>query len=222
MTRPMSAGITAGIVATVLIGAILFASAGRWDLPFFWAYLAVFTASSVAAGFVMDPGLVQERLWPGPGAEDRLSTFAFLPVAVGQYVVAGLDVGRFHWSDTVPQALRLVGLLAVAVAVAVSMWAVSVNPFFSSVIRIQTERGHHVVTDGPYRFVRHPGYAVAPFLLIGTGLALGSWLAALIGVVMMAFVVQRTVREDHLLHEQLPGYAAYAHKVRYRLVPGVW
>jgi protein-S-isoprenylcysteine O-methyltransferase Ste14 len=131
-------------------------------------------------------------------------------------------VGRFHWSDTVPLVVQVIGLLATAAALAVTTWASAVNRLFSSVIRIQTERGHHVITSGPYRFVRHPAYAVSPLLFVGSGLALGSWLAALIGVLLVLPVLRRTAQEDRILRERLEGYAAYARKVRYRLFPGVW
>ena len=131
-------------------------------------------------------------------------------------------MGHFHWADSVPLALQVLGLLAVAAAMAVMMWAVAVNRFFSSVIRIQADRGHHLVTTGPYRYVRHPAYACSPGLFIGGGLALGSWLAALLGLLMVLPILVRTAREDRTLHDQLDGYAAYAQRVRYRLLPGVW
>jgi protein-S-isoprenylcysteine O-methyltransferase Ste14 len=90
------------------------------------------------------------------------------------------------------------------------------------VIRIQTDRGHRLVTSGPYAYVRHPAYAVAPLLLVGGGVVLGSWLAALFGFPMVLPILRRTVREDRVLRERLAGYAAYAEKVRYRLLPRVW
>ena len=89
-------------------------------------------------------------------------------------------------------------------------------------IRIQTNRGHRLVTSGPYRFVRHPAYAAAPFLFVGGGLALGSWLAVLESVLLIVPLLRRTAQEDRLLRAQLAGYADYARKVRYRLLPGVW
>jgi protein-S-isoprenylcysteine O-methyltransferase Ste14 len=170
----------------------------------------------------VDPTLIKERFRPGPGGKDYTTAIVFLLLAPGQFVVAALDVGRFHWSDTVPPAVQVIGLLATAAAMAVMVWASAVNRFFSSVIRIQTDRGHRVVTGGPYRFVRHPAYAVAPFLFVGTGLALGSWLATLIGALLVIPVLRRTVREDRVLREELDGYAAYARKVCYRWLPGVW
>jgi protein-S-isoprenylcysteine O-methyltransferase Ste14 len=141
---------------------------------------------------------------------------------LGQSLVAGLDVGRLHWSDGVPPAVQGAALLAVAAALAVVVWAMAVNRFFSSVIRIQTERGHHLVTSGPYRYVRHPAYAACPFLMVGSGLALGSWLAALIGLLLVLPVLRRAALEDRVLREQLEGYGAYARQVRYRMFPGVW
>jgi protein-S-isoprenylcysteine O-methyltransferase Ste14 len=145
-----------------------------------------------------------------------------IPLWMGRYIVAGLDVGRFHWSDDVPLPVQAVALAVMAAALAFAVWAVAVNRFFSSVVRIQTDRGHHLITSGPYRFVRHPGYAAFTFIFAGGGLALGSWLAALIGLATFLPLLWRTVQEDRFLGEQLEGYAAYAQKVRYRLFPGVW
>src|SRR5262249_48234510 len=145
---------------------------------------------------VMDPTLVAERLHPGPGGQDYPLTIAMLLLGIDQYVVAGLDVGRFHWSDTVAPRAQAIALLVVGAALAVETWAVAVNRFFSSVIRLQTDRGHHVITSGPYRYVRHPGYAAMPFLLVGTGVVLGSWLAAAIGGLLSAGILRRTARED--------------------------
>jgi protein-S-isoprenylcysteine O-methyltransferase Ste14 len=222
VTRIVVLSIVGSVSFMVLMGAVLFLCAGQCDLPFFWAYLDIWTASALIGPFLVDPGLIRERLRPGPGGQDYVTAFALTPLWLGQWVVAGLDVGRYHWSDTVPLALQVAGLLATAAGVAVVVWAMAVNPFFSSVIRIQTDRGHYLVRTGPYRYVRHPAYAVWPFLAIGGGLALGSWLAALIGVPLALPLVWRAAREDRLLREQLEGYAGYAEEVRYRLFPGLW
>jgi protein-S-isoprenylcysteine O-methyltransferase Ste14 len=216
------AGLLGGLAVVTFLGALLFGCAGRFDLPMFWAYLGVWTASVLVSIWLVDPTLITERMRPGPGAKDYGLTLAFLPLSVGQFIVAGLDVGRFHWSDSVPPVVQAIGLLAVGAALAVFVWASVVNRFFSSVIRIQTERGHRVITSGPYRVVRHPAYAVAPLLFVGTGLALGSWLAALAGLPLELFVLRRTIHEDRVLRQELEGYAAYAQRVRYRLIPGVW
>jgi protein-S-isoprenylcysteine O-methyltransferase Ste14 len=222
MSRPVVLGLLGGIATLAVFGAILFGCAGRWDLPWFWAYLGVWAASMVVGIFAADPTLIAERMRPGPGGKDYVTAYALTPLFLGQLVVAGLDVGRFHWSDTVLPGLRVAALVAMIAGMAVLLWAEAVNRFFSPVIRIQTERGHHVITAGPYRYIRHPGYAATPFLFAGGGLALGSWLAALLGLLMVIPLLRRTVEEDRILHERLEGYADYARRVRYRLIPGVW
>ncbi|HEY7575427.1 MAG TPA: isoprenylcysteine carboxylmethyltransferase family protein [Thermoanaerobaculia bacterium] len=215
-------GVVAALAFVALLGGLLFGSAGRTDVPAFWAYLGVWAITMVPASFLVDPTLAAERASPGPGGQD----YGMIP-AVGllwlvQHVSAGLDVGRYHWSDGVSPVLRTAALVAVAGGLVVMVWAMEVNRFFSSVIRIQRDRGHHVVTGGPYRWVRHPGYAAAPFLLVGSGLALGSWIATALGLFFLPLLVRRTVREDRILREQLEGYAAYAERVRWRILPGVW
>jgi protein-S-isoprenylcysteine O-methyltransferase Ste14 len=99
----------------------------------------------------------------------------------------------------------------------------AVNPFFSSIARIQAERGHRLITAGPYRTIRHPGYAAAVLLILGTGLGLGSWIAAAFLIVVSApLLLRRIVNEDRMLRAVLPGYADYAHIVRWRLLPKIW
>ena len=215
-------GIAGGGVFLLLMATVLFGCAGRLDLPMFWAYLGVWVVTIVVGPLLVDPDLIRERMSPGPGGRDWGRTISFAPLWLAQYVVAGLDVGRFHWSDSVPFALQVAGLVTMAAALAVTFWAQMVNRFFSSVIRIQKDRGQYVITSGPYRFVRHPGYAVAPFLFVGGSLALGSWLAAASSLLLLVPLLRRTAQEDRILRAELDGYAAYAEKVRYRLIPGVW
>jgi protein-S-isoprenylcysteine O-methyltransferase Ste14 len=222
MVKMVVLSILGGIAFMAVIGGLMFVCAGRWDLPMFWAYLGIWMASILAGSLVVDPTLIAERIRPGPGGKDYATAVLFTPLWLVQCAVAGLDVGRFHWSDTAPPAVQVTALLAMAAAVAVVIWATAVNRFFSTVIRIQTDRGHHLITSGPYRYVRHPAYAVSPFLFAGGGLALGSWLAALIGLLLVFPVLRRTAEEDRILREQLEGYAAYAQQVRYRVLPGLW
>jgi protein-S-isoprenylcysteine O-methyltransferase Ste14 len=222
MAKTVVLGILGGAGFLVVTGALLFGCAGRWNLPMFWAYLGVWVAAMVVAMLVVDPTLIQERLRPGAGGRDYATVVLLTPLWFGQCVVAGLDVGRYHWSDNIPLVVQLIAFLAMMAGAAVLVWAEAVNRFFSPVIRIQTERGHHVITTGPYRYVRHPGYAASSLLLIGGGLVLGSWLAALIGLLMFLPIVRRTAVEDRLLLEELEDYGAYAQRVRYRLFPGIW
>src|SRR5271166_409143 len=100
MAKTVTLGILGSAATLALMGAVLFGSAGRWDLPMFWACLGVWTASTLGGMFVVDPALIKERMRPGPGGKDYLSVFVLIPLWLGQCAVAGLDVGRFHWSDT--------------------------------------------------------------------------------------------------------------------------
>jgi protein-S-isoprenylcysteine O-methyltransferase Ste14 len=222
MVKFFALGVFRAAAVIAVMAAVLFGCAGRWDVPQFWAYLCAWAAAVLAGTLVADPTLAKERWRPGPGGKDYLSPRIFMVLWLGQFVVAGLDVGRFHWTDEIPWVVIALGLVMLVAGLAVQVWAVAVNRFFSSVIRIQTDRGHQLVTSGPYRFVRHPAYAAAPLIMIGGGLALGSWLATIIGALIVPALVRRTALEDRTLREQLEGYADYAQKVRYRLAPGIW
>jgi protein-S-isoprenylcysteine O-methyltransferase Ste14 len=216
-----SATVAGSLAMPAGAGLVVFASAGRWDLPFVWGVLAVLAVLSVAVAATADPGLVRERVAPGPGNRDRLTQPVGGALLVAHWALAGLDAGRFHWSP-VPADVQLVGLVGYAAASAALLWAVSANPFYSSVVRVQTDRGHRPVTAGPYRLVRHPGYTATLAGALTGGLALGSWVALVPLLVLAALFVRRTVLEDRLLRAELPGYAEYARRVRYRLVAGVF
>ena len=209
-------------VFPVVMVAALFCSAGRWDLPLVWAYVAVFVVFIVTGHFMIDRGLRLERLHPGPGDKDKLSRRLTLPFMVAHWIIAGLDSGRFHWSDTVPLFLQVAGVVGLAVSLWIALWAVLVNPFFSPAVRIQHERGHHLITAGPYQWVRHPGYLAGLFSLLLGALALGSWWAMLPLGVYFLLILRRTALEDRFLQQELEGYRAYVKKVPYRLVPGIW
>ena len=113
-------------------------------------------------------------------------------------------------------------LVIFAAGLSLVTWAMHVNRFFSSAVRIQRERGHHVVTAGPYRWVRHPGYAGAIPAVVASGIALCSWLATGVGALGVPLLLWRTTAEDRVLRAELPGYGDYARSVRWRLLPGVW
>jgi protein-S-isoprenylcysteine O-methyltransferase Ste14 len=145
-----------------------------------------------------------------------------LPFMLGCWIVAGLDVGRFHWSDAVPFGWRLAGLVGLAASLGLSFWAMMANRFFSPVVRIQSERGHHLINSGPYRYLRHPGYLGIIGGPLCAALALDSWWALLPAAGIAFLIVRRTTMEDKFLRRELEGYPAYVEKVRYRLLPGVW
>jgi len=205
----------------VILASVIFISAGRLDLPMVWGVLGVLAVLVVVMFTSMDPALMRERLRPGGQNCDRLTRPATLVLMLGHWIVAGLDVGRFQWSP-IPFEVQLVGLIGYAVAMAAALWAIRVNPFYSSAVRLQADRGQRPVTGGPYRFVRHPGYAASVFGMLSGGLALGSWIAMLPVLVVVALFVRRTLVEDRMLLGGLAGYADYANRVRYRLVTGVF
>jgi protein-S-isoprenylcysteine O-methyltransferase Ste14 len=218
---PVSAYIQAALF--VLLNAVaLFAAAGTVEILGFWVYVAIFAGMTVASFAFLDPDLLRERMRPGgqrPPLALRLSTL----VLVAHWVVAGLDRGRFHWSDGVPEWLRAASLIALAAGYGLAFWAMRVNRFFSSVVRIQSDRGQHVVTAGPYGWIRHPGYLAGVVIIVASGVALGSWLATAILIVFgLPFLLRRAITEDRVLQAELPGYRDYAARVRWRVLPGIW
>src|SRR5439155_5486225 len=144
-----------------VIGAILFGCAGRLDLPWFWALIAVHATALLLGMVRMDPELERERRRPasGPSGKEYLHRLGGTFLIIAHLAIAGLDAGRYHWSPPPPLAARIVALVVYALALGFSMWAIAENRFFSSVVRLQSDRGHHVIDTGPYRYVRHPGYA---------------------------------------------------------------
>jgi protein-S-isoprenylcysteine O-methyltransferase Ste14 len=218
---PVSAYIQAALF--VLATAVaLFAAAGTLEIAGFWVYVAIFAAMMVASFAFLDPGLLRERMRPG-GQQPPLALHLFALVLVLHWIVAGLDRGRFHWSDTVPAWLRAAGLIAVAAGYGLALWAMLVNRFFSSVVRIQSDRGQHVVTSGPYAFIRHPGYLAGFVIILASGVALGSWIAAAALIIpSVPGLLYRAVTEDRVLQAELPGYRDYAARVHWRVLPGIW
>ena len=217
--------ISAYLRATVLLiaaAAALFGSAGSLAIPILWVYWVILTVVFVAAFALLDRGLLQERMRPG-GRPTPLGLRLLNIVLFAHWIIAGLDRGRLHWTDSVPLWLQALGLFIIVAGYALAFWAMIVNRFFSSVVRIQSDRGQHVVTGGPYAFVRHPGYSAGILILAASGVALGSWLAAAFLVaVSFPFLFYRVINEDRVLRSQLPSYADYAQRVRWRLVPGIW
>ena len=218
---PLSAYLRAAALL-VCAGVALFASAGSLAIVAFWIYLAILTVVFVAAFALLDRGLLQERMRPG-GRPTPLGLRLLNVILLLHWVIAGLDRGRLHWTNTVPVWLQALGVFLVTAGYVLVFWAMLVNRFFSSVVRIQSDRGQRVVTGGPYAFVRHPGYS-AGFLILGaSGVALGSWLAAAFLIaITVPFLLYRVVNEDRVLQSQLDGYADYARRVPWRLVPGMW
>jgi protein-S-isoprenylcysteine O-methyltransferase Ste14 len=215
-------------VGLIGYGLLLFLSAGRVDWIWGWAQLVVLAAFLAAHPLLLipvNPELLAERE-RGMRGEDVKGWDRWLaPVAAGALVpllvVAGLDV-RFQWTGPMPMASHLAGLVFNVLGYALFLWAMVSNAFFSEGVRIQEERGHTVATGGPYRYVRHPGYAGAIGAALATPFFLGSLWGLPLAAISAALYVLRTGLEDRTLLEELPGYREYTLEIRYRLVPGVW
>ena len=212
-------------VSVLLMGLVLFLSAGRLDWPAAWIFLGFYVLVILTLGvwaMRKHPDVVNERgKLENIKSWDKTLMIIYTVMLFVLFAVAGLDAGRFGWS-VMPIALQVAGFAALALAMAVTYWAMATNPFLSTVVRIQDDRGHYVVTSGPYRYVRHPMYAMMFLMWPGIALELGSWWALIPAAVIVIVIVIRTALEDRTLQAGLPGYTAYAQRVRYRLMPGVW
>jgi len=214
------------LVSVLIIGVLLFLSAGRLDWLWAWLFLAGWLLLMLASAIVMHrkgPDLLNER---GRQAEnikgwDKVLMGIYLLVLFTTPVVAGLDGVRFEWS-VMPFAWHVVGLVGFIPAMIMPLWAMSANAYLATMVRIQDDRDHQVVTTGPYRYVRHPMYVGTIFFGLSIPLFLGSWWTFIpCGLIVVLFII-RTALEDRTLQEELPGYAEYTQQVRYRLLPGVW
>lgn len=196
-----------------------------------WAFAVLIVAAGVGGRVWAEwrhPGLMAERDMgrslkaPDVKAWDKVLAPAMaLAHSFPLVIVAGLD-HRYGWSPVFPAWLHGAGIILIAAGYGIGAWALVENRFFSSMTRIQTDRGHVVCDSGPYRIVRHPGYAGSLLALPGLVLALGSvWTLVPAGVALVVSVI-RTALEDRTLREELPGYRAYANRVGYRLFPGVY
>jgi protein-S-isoprenylcysteine O-methyltransferase Ste14 len=137
------------------------------------------------------------------------------------FVLTGLDAGRFGWSSP-PAGVRAASWIGLLAAASWIFWVLMTNTFLSRMVRIQDDRGHRVVTSGPYRYVRHPMYAGLVVFFVCIPLALGSWWGLVVSALIIALFVLRTALEDRTLRQELDGYDEYARRVCYRLLPGVW
>jgi protein-S-isoprenylcysteine O-methyltransferase Ste14 len=217
------------IAVYLLIPLILSVCGGDFGWWQAWVYALLIVAAGVGGRILGErrhPGLTAERqnvekIQNAKAWDKVLAPLMALSISFPLVIVAGLD-HRFGWSPVFPLWLIVLGIFLTALGYAISAWAFIENRFFSSVVRIQTERGHVVCDSGPYRIVRHPGYAGNILPLPGIVLALGSVWTVIPAVVALVIAILRTALEDRTLQEELPGYREYAHRVRYRLFPGIY
>jgi protein-S-isoprenylcysteine O-methyltransferase Ste14 len=220
---PLWARSVAGIA---VMAGLIFLSSGRLDYWQGWLFFGINLAVVVLSAWLLkdDRGLIAERLHPGKGMKwwDKGYYLLSTPLYFSAVVVAGIDAGRRHWSPH-PKAVTYALIMGVFLAgQGLFLWAKRVNPFFSSVARIQTDRGQTVCREGPYRFCRHPGYLGGLIFGLMTPLVLGSYWALIPQGLAAVLLVGRTFLEDRMLMTDLLWYVEYAKVVRFRLVPGAW
>ncbi|HEY9151823.1 MAG TPA: isoprenylcysteine carboxylmethyltransferase family protein [Anaerolineales bacterium] len=213
------------LLTPIIIIALIFLAAGRWDYWQAWVYIVLNTLIVTLMGtvFTKDSQLIEERLNPkgGTKAWDKVYFAITVPLYFIMITLGGLDA-RFGWTRNMPLIVYWASVTVYIIGQAIFLWARYTNSYFSSVVRIQTDRGQTVCKDGPYRYVRHPGYVGGFLFTLSSGLMLGSWWAFIPQAIAALLIIWRTSLEDKTLQAELPGYAEYAKETRYRLVPGVW
>jgi protein-S-isoprenylcysteine O-methyltransferase Ste14 len=214
------------LVLVLLQAVLLFVSAGTLGWSAGWWYIGLYVFMLSAASFVMIPHhreVIEERSKGAKGGKrwDYWLTQLMIIPSLGLLVLAGLDQ-RWNWTPPLSIWVRLFGGLLFIAGYALVLWAMYANKFFSQVVRIQTERGHVAVTDGPYRIVRHPGYLGMTTSMLGAVFMLDSLFGLACLILYLLLIILRTRREDQTLQAELPGYPEYAARTRSRLIPGLW
>ncbi|MEJ2270706.1 MAG: isoprenylcysteine carboxylmethyltransferase family protein [Desulfobulbaceae bacterium] len=217
------------VVAYLFIPLVLLVFGGDFGWWQAWGYSLLIVAAGPGGRIWAErrhPGLLAERqnmekIQSAKAWDKVLAPLMALSLSFPLVIVAGLD-HRFGWSPIFPLWLIVLGFLLISLGYAFAAWALAENRFFSSVVRIQTDRGHVVCDSGPYRIVRHPGYAGNMVALPGMVLALSSMWTLIPVAVALIIAVIRTVLEDQTLQDELPGYRDYVRRVRYRLIPGIY
>ena len=208
-----------------LILVILVLASGDWRWPWLWVYLLLSVCLLAVNARVLPRELMAER-GTGHRQENVASWDRVLSTLIGLTMlvvlaVCGLDE-RFGWSPPLSLAVHVLGAAGFVLGQLLFTWAMASNVFFSTMVRLQAERGHTVASGGPYRYVRHPGYVGYTVAALGNALVLGSLWGLVPAAVVGLGMIVRTALEDRTLQEQLEGYKEYAQRVRYRLVPGIW
>lgn len=222
--RRMQSWLWQNLLLPVIQSGLLFLIAGQMNWFWGWVFAVLYVVSSLLTWLlVRDPALIAERERRHANAKGWdvrfVRLYGLLMLAVT--AVAGLD-RRFGWTPALPMWVHLAGGIGVVLTAVLGIWAMRVNTFFSSFVRIQSERDHRVIDDGPYGFVRHPGNLSMIVWVLAQPPLLGTLWALVPAVLATAVVVARTQREDATLAAELTGYSEYAARVRFRLLPGIW
>ncbi|HXD47085.1 MAG TPA: isoprenylcysteine carboxylmethyltransferase family protein [Pseudolabrys sp.] len=213
------------IAFLVFLLVVLFGPAGTLAYWQAWLFLAVFIGCSVGLGLYFvrtDPALIERRMQAGPGAErepaQRIIIALLLAGLLAMLVVSALD-RRWLWSD-VPAWLTIVADLGIVGSFVIFFYVMKQNSYAAATVRV--EGAQTVISTGLYGVVRHPMYAGTLPLMIAMPLALGSYWALLLVIPLLPVLAWRLLDEERVLRRDLPGYAAYCARVRWRLVPGIW
>jgi len=217
------------VVVYVSIPLVLLVCGGDFGWWQAWVYSLLIVAAGIGGRIWAErrhPGLLAERqsiekIQSAKPWDKVLAPLMALTIVFPLVIVAGLD-HRHGWSPVFPLSLIVLGFILISLGYAFATWALVENRFFSSTVRIQTDRGHVVCDSGPYQIVRHPGYAGNIPALLGIVLALSSVWTLIPAAVALIIAVIRTVLEDQTLQAELPGYRDYARRVSYRLIPGIY
>lgn len=212
------------VLSTLVIqGILLFVFAGT--IQWFWAWLFMFLGVIILGinYFVLPAEVVEERGRKKENVKkwDQILTSINIIPIMGIFIISGLDY-RFHWSALQPISSHVLGLLIYFLGSMLFTWSMISNQFFSTMVRLQIERGHKVASKGPYRHIRHPGYVGYILMVLAIPFALGAlWGLLMSGIVIILFII-RTALEDMTLKKELKGYLDYSQKVKYRLIPYIW
>jgi protein-S-isoprenylcysteine O-methyltransferase Ste14 len=211
---------------TLLFFTIIFISAGSIFYWQGWVYVIIgfFMFIMSLTAFKLDSGLLEERSKPGEGTKnwDKLILGLSFLSTISMYIVAGLDSGRFHWSPDFHWSVYLPGIILTIAGQLLFLIAQKQNKFFSSTVRIQTDRGHTVCESGLYKVVRHPAYLGSVIQTIGFPLLFGSIWSIIPVCILVVLLLTRTHLEDKTLKNELKGYVEYSFKTRYKLIPYIW
>ena len=213
-------------VGTFIFFLVLFISAGKiyyWQ-GLIYVFIGLIMATLSYTVLKLDSDLLNERSKPGEGTKkwDKLLLGLCFQAAIATYIIAGLDSGRYHWSPSFHWSIYLLGIILIILGQLIFLIAQKQNKFFSSTVRIQTDRKHTVCETGLYKVVRHPAYLGTIIQLIGFPLLIGSlWSVIPTSLSIMLFII-RTYLEDKTLKNELIGYLEYSLKTRYKIIPYVW
>jgi len=223
MNKDINRRITQVIITLGIQVVLLFLFAGDWTWLWGWIFVGVSIVILLINLKWIPKEVIEERGRKKENVKtwDKVINGLNIAPAIGIYVVSGLDY-RFGWTGEIPVSIQLFGIILMFSGSMLFTWSMVSNKFFSTMVRIQEERGHKVATEGPYKHVRHPGYVGFIMMSASTPLFLGSFYGLICSATSALLIIIRTSLEDKTLHKELEGYGNYSDEVRYKLIPYIW